>query len=223
MSDIVITDLIQATWDDARREADPARKAQLERDAAALEDVWRRSKYALAPTREQFQAALGNTTLNIADTLAALASGQRQVDERVGEMHEYVQQNNTLFSAFFETFPPQFTAFQAEMRLAAQESSTRLGKLEQGQIDYNTRLTELDSRHGGQWEELSTSQRALAQRLDRKREELDRIHQEIEAFKIFKADVEQRIARALPEDETQQLIALLRQIAAERGGDNATG
>ena len=140
MSDILAVDLIRALWEDSRRESDPERKAQLERDAAVLEDVWQRSPYALAPTRDQMTAAIGNASLNIADTLSAMASGQRQVDTRVGEIHTAVQENNTLFSTFFETFPPQFAAFQNEMRAAAGENRTRLGKLEDLHLDVVARL-----------------------------------------------------------------------------------
>jgi hypothetical protein len=49
-SDIVNNRLSYArSGQDARAEADPALRAHsCERDAAAIEDIWRRSKYALA-------------------------------------------------------------------------------------------------------------------------------------------------------------------------------
>jgi hypothetical protein len=191
MSDILAVDFIRALWDDARREVDPDRKAQLERDAAALEDVWTRSPYALAPTRDQMTAALGNASLNIADTLSALASGQRQVDARVGEIHTAVQENNMLFSTFFDTFPPQFAVFQQEMRSAIEENARGLKKLEHGQQAYNVRLDEVDTRHGGQWEEAMTLYRVLADRLDKKRAELDQIQRDLAAMQAWR-DAQER-------------------------------
>lgn len=153
-SDIIITDLINATWEDARRETDPERKAQLERDAAALEDVWGRSTYALAPTREQFQAALGNTTLNLSDTLSAVADGLHRLDTRVGEMHTHVQNNDTLVSTFVETFTPQFVAFQTEARAAWEASGLGLKKLDG---DFRA----LNTRHGKQIRALASDIAAI--------------------------------------------------------------
>lgn len=143
MSDILATDLIRALWDDARREGDPERKAQLERDAMALEDVWRRSPYALAATKDQMTAALGNASLNIADSLGRL-------DVRVGEIHQHVQESNTLISAFVESFSPQFAAFQQEMRTAVEETARGQKKdrddiaaLQEGQAIHALRLDEI--------------------------------------------------------------------------------
>lgn len=203
MSDILAADLIKALWDDSRRETDPERKAQLERDAAMLEDVWRRSGYALAATRDQMTAALGNASLNIADTLTALASGQRRVDTRVGEIHEYVQQNNTLFSQFFDMFPPQFEAFQAEARAAWEESGRRLKKHED---DIEALSIRVDT-----FEDIRIWRAAVDVRLaDIEQADRDDIHREITDIKA---------ALAQYEIKHQELIARLEKrtdAAAER-------
>jgi hypothetical protein len=120
-----------------------------------------------------------------------------------------------------------------QLASAVRESSARLGKfqeelegLRQGQRDYTARLNEIDVRHGAQWEESMTLHRDLAARLDAdeqrlraKREELDLIQAWRLQVDAFMADIQSRIDRALPEEETQYLIALLRQIAAERGSN----
>ena len=249
MSDILATDLIKALWEDARREADPDRKAQLERDAAALEDVWQRSPYALAATRDQMTAALGNASLNIADTLSALASGQRQVDARVGEIHTAVQENNTLFSTFFETFAP----FQEEARAAWEESGRQVKKLsgEVGSLTARTATIEtilaarpaqraaehqaiVDELHARALEKIT----ALQQVTDAHAARLDTF----EDIRVWRASVDEQLAAILQADRDdirteikdiraalaryeakhQELIARLeerRAAAAERGGD----
>lgn len=223
MSDILATDLIKALWDDARREDDPARKAQLERDAATMEDVWSRSKYALAPTRDQMTAALGNASLNLADTLSIVAAEMRKVTERVGQIHTDVQNNDTLVSTFIESFQPQFNLFQQEARAAWEDNGTRLGKLETGQAQIVERL--------GQGEE---ERARIAKKLDlyiagSRREEVDdhaaRItalehnNTRLDALEAFRADVQRRIDASVPEHEVHELVALLRQIALERRGN----
>lgn len=223
MSDILATDLIKALWDDARREDDPERKAQLERDAAALEDVWSRSKYALAPTRDQMTAALGNASLNLADTLSIVASEMRKVTERVAQIHTDVQNNDTLVSTFIQSFQPQFGAFQQEARAAWEDNGSRLKKLETGQAQIVKRL-----------EQGEDERATIAEKLDRyiagsRREEVDehasRIsaleqnNTRLDALEAFRADVQRRIDASVPEQEVQELVALLRQIAAERRGN----
>lgn len=203
MSDILAVDLIRALWDDARHETDEERKAQLERDATALEDVWSRSKYALAPTRDQMTAALGNASLNIADTLAALASSQRQVDQRVSEIHEYVQQNNTLFSQFFEMFPPRFEAFQEEARAAWEESGRRLEKHD----DDIEALTRVVQEHKADHDTRITS--------------LEDYRADMQALRAALAALSARIDSALPTEADQALSTELRGSEAERASDGS--
>ena len=69
MSDITISDLAKALWIDAGKETDPVRKSQLEEDARRFEDILSRSKYALAPTRDQMMYAVGTATLNLDERL----------------------------------------------------------------------------------------------------------------------------------------------------------
>jgi DNA repair exonuclease SbcCD ATPase subunit len=243
MSDILAIDWIKALWADARAETDPARKAQLERDAAIMEDAWNRSKYSLAATKDQITAALGNASLNLAERLDDVVSGYRTLDNRVGEIHQHVQEGHTLISVFVESFPTQFAVFQTEMRDAAEENRTRLGKLEQGQVEYNARLDDVDTRHTEQWQLVIERLDNSDERLDRKREMLrdhaerivaleqsnarlavqDARIQALEDENTRLAAVEAalialaaRIEVALPTEDDQDLSAQLRVDAAER-------
>lgn len=116
VSDMLATDLIKTLYEDAGRETDPERAAQLRRDADTLKDVWQRTPYASAPTRDQMTAALGNASLNIADTLSELAREMRSVKTNVSEMHLDVQSSNTLVSTFLETVPPQINSALGEVK-----------------------------------------------------------------------------------------------------------
>lgn len=92
-------------------------------------------------------------------------------------------------------------------------------------------VTRLDKRDAAQYAETQRLFRESQARQEQLAKELGAIRKSFEEYRAgsrrdevdqllaFKSDIEARIARALPEDETQQLIGLLRQIAAERGGD----
>lgn len=209
MSDIVITDLINATWEDARRETDPERKAQLERDAAMLEDVWQRSKYALAPTREQFQAAIGNTTLNLAGTLSDVAAGLKQLDTRVGEIHEHVQHNDTLVSTFIQTFGPQFAAFEQKAQAAWEASGRGLKKLE-------TTVARLNTRHGRQIKHLSG-------RMDSSEADRRQMNERLNRIEGLLVELEADRGDYTPEQRADLVTTLLRMIAEYKAahGDDA--
>lgn len=219
MSDILATDLIKALWEDARRETDPKRKAQLERDAQAMEDVWSRSKYALAPTRDQMTAALGNASLNLADTLSAVASGLSQVRNQVSQIHTDVQNNDTLISTFIQEFPQHFAALQADLRQAVGEETARgLGKfsedidvLKQGQIAYNERLDQVISR-------LDADEERFDERLDRKRERLDEHDQAIAELREVSAQHAQIIADRA-EQRKAEYAQLVEEIVRRLQGD----
>lgn len=197
-SDILATDMIQALWNDARAETDPERKAQLERDATAFEDVWRRSKYALAPTRDQMTAALGNASLNISDTLSAVASGQRQLDDRVAEIHVHVQESNTLQSAVIEAV----NGLRGDVQESAAEFRSRLGKIE----EEHTQLAGFVSDLGEEQSQIRTDVGTL-------KTDFVRLETKVDALESDMGDVKTRVKKI------EQIVQL---IAKEGGAAQAT-
>lgn len=197
MSDILATDLITALYEDAGREGDADRADQLRRDADSLKDIWNRSKYARASTRDQMTVALGNASLNLAETLSEVARELYAMRQIVGDMHTHVQHNDTLVSMFIESFTP----FQAEARAAWEGSAqqikkldTRLGVVErtitarpkQRKLEHD-QLVAIQSDIASQVRSIGARLDADEQRLDRKRDELDAMH-------VWQAIIEERLA-----------------------------
>lgn len=205
-TDILATDLIRALYEDAGRESDPERAAQLKRDADALRDIWSRTPYALAPTRDQMTAALGNASLNIADTMDAIASRTSQMDARVGEMHQNVQDNNTLISAFIEGFKP----FQAEMLAAREETARGLGKLVE---QHNILAGHVDTLEEGQSEH--------AGRIDSHDAQIADLQAETKALRAETADLKGRVdileVITLETGATGAQSQMLQQLRKKRG------
>jgi hypothetical protein len=122
-------------------------------------------------------------------------------------------------------------ALQAEFRDGLRRVQTTVSTLAEAVDGLRLHYDELDKRDAAQYKETQRLFRESKERQERLTKELAALRTSFEEYTAgsrrgdvdellaFKADVEGRIARALPEDETQQLIALLRQIRAERGGD----
>lgn len=153
----------------------------------------------------EWGGAFVKTLENIMDTrvISVLTTVQQQLDQQI----DLAQQILGMVKTADKTAKEALTVAKA--------GAARLGKFQQ----------DLDGLHAGQKrisgevKELRDKIEAGEQRLDRKREELDGIQQRLNDLDAFKADVEARIARSLSEDEVREFTVLLRQIAAERGGD----
>jgi hypothetical protein len=122
-------------------------------------------------------------------------------------------------------------ALQAEFRSGLSSVQATVSTLAEAVSGLQLHYDELDKRDAAQYKETQRLFRESKQRQERLTQELEALRESFEKYTAgsrrgdvdellaFKKDVEGRIARSLPEDETQQLIALLRQIRAERGGD----
>lgn len=163
------------------------------------------SELEIAFNRQGNQAQLA-----VSDTEEVLLKKFDSLQKDVGD-------GNLLLSTFMTNFPAQLATFQTELRGAVAEETARgLGKLsgeiealkgdtealKQGQVTFTNRLEALDERHGGQWEEVRASVEHLTQRLtadeerlDKKRAELDGIHEENAAMREEIAAINEYIAR----------------------------
>jgi hypothetical protein len=128
VSDILITDFIKALLLDAAAEDDPERRAQLEVDAHRAEDIWQRSKYALAPTRDAMTAALGNASLNLAGRLDELLNISKDTHLQMQDLHGQVPQ---IAQTLDEVAARQgkLEALQAALATEVSNSGERLSQL----------------------------------------------------------------------------------------------
>lgn len=76
-SDILVEDLISAMWADAHNERDPEHRAKLLQEAEQLQKIWSGSKYALAPTRDQMAASVGNVWLSLSERLDEIGASMQ--------------------------------------------------------------------------------------------------------------------------------------------------
>lgn len=203
-SDILVVDLVKALYADAEAEIDPIEAARKMNDAEIFRGVWERSKYALAPTRSQMTAAVGNASLNIADTLQAVVAGQKRVEAKVGEMHLHVQHNDTLVSEFIATFRTEQQALHAEREGLGRQ----VKKLEAELVD---RVNELDQRHGAQWQEV-------VERLDNKRKRF-----EVDEERITRIEALLEARPAQRAEEHQQLVDAAVAAVLERLSEHGDG
>lgn len=126
-------------------------------------------------------------------TQVALSDTEEVLLTKIDRLNAQVGDGNTLISTFLAAFPAQLATFQGEMRAAVEATAHEIKKfakdiqsLTESQASYNTRLEEMDARHGAQWEDVMTRLDVKRERLDDHDRMLDELKAEVAELKAWR-------------------------------------